>query len=293
MEFAEMKSRAERMRSRDLYGVVSKEELDSLPVTQTELYVPTDAGEVHVYEIHPLTELAPNSPMIINFHGGGFIKGRQDKDLLFCGRLASELHVLVWDVDYRLAPEYPYPTAKDESYAVCKWAGEHASELGIDPSKIALLGHSAGGNLAITVCMKAGETGAFKPAALMAEYCPLDLATDPATKPRAEGDMPAEVAKTYNAFYCDPETAKDPYVSPLFATKKQLKAFPETMMLYAENDSLSFEDAEFAAKLSLAGVKVTSKCFPDSLHGFTLCRNGGWEESMAMILDFLEEKLNG
>ena len=69
------------------------------------------------------------------------------------------------------------------------------------------MGHSAGGNLAVTVCMRAGETRDFRPAGLLAEYFPADLCTDPEKKKRAEGDMPAEVAKAYNAFYCDGENA--------------------------------------------------------------------------------------
>ena len=142
---------------------------------------------VHVYKIAPKGGVPKNCPLIINFHGGGFIKGRQSKDQLFCSNLSEQLNALVWD---------------------------------IDPKQIILTGHSAGGNLAITVCMRAGETNAFRPAALIAEYCPLDIATDPSLKPGVDGDMPAEVAKTYNAFYCPRRKPKIPMYPPLVAKAK-------------------------------------------------------------------------
>lgn len=280
----EMIARAQAMRSRDIFGAVPQEIIDAVPAVQQEITV---AG-THVYAITPKAGLTPGCPMVINYHGGGFIKGRQTKDHLFCNALAVELQCLVWDVDYKLAPEYPYPTAVQEAYAVAEYAFSHWEALGIDPKKIVLMGHSAGGNLAVVTCIKSGETGAFKPAALVAEFFPTDLATDPALKTRAEGDMPAEVARTYNAFYCDPETARTPYASPEFATEEQLAAFPDTLIMTAKRDSLSFEAEEFAKRLSQAGVTVTCRRFLNSRHGFTINRDGDWEASQALLKAFIK-----
>jgi acetyl esterase len=191
-------------------------------------------------------------------------------------------------VDYSLAPENPFPTAVHEAYDVVKYAFDHAEELDIDPARVILMGHSAGGNLAATVCMRAGETGAFKPAGLIAEFFPTDLYTDPAEKTRVEGDMPAEVAKTYNAFYCAGELAKDPYASPAFASEEQLKAFPDTLIMTGGRDSLCFEAEEFALRLSRAGVTVTSRRFVNSLHGFTINRTDEWEDGLKLIENFIE-----
>ena len=286
MEYEEKLERALRMRSRDLFGAVTPEELAAYPAEQTELWVETYAGKVHIYQLTP--ENRPqNGPMLLNFHGGGFIKGRQDKDRLFCSRLALEFGCLVWDVDYSLAPESVFPTAVEESLGVAEYVRAHAGELGIDPERIVLLGHSAGGNLACTVCMK----GSFRPAALIIEYCPMDLATDPAEKPRVESDMPAGTAKLYNAFYCEPEAAKNPLVSPLFAPEEQLARFPDTLVLSAGLDSLCYEDEEFAMKLARAGVTVTSRRFRDSLHGFTLNRNGEWEAGCNLIETFIRQHI--
>ena len=288
MTYEEMVERAQRMRSRDVFGAVPREEIDAVGALQTELDLQvSDKHTVHIYQLEPKSGCRDNTPLIINFHGGGFIKGRQTKDELFCSQMAVEFDCKIWDVDYSLAPEYPYPTAVEESYAVVAYAFAHAAEFGIDTNRIVLLGHSAGGNLVATVCLRAGETKAFRPAAVVMEFFPIDLATDPATKPRAEGDMPAEVARTYNAFYCPPELANTPYVSPGFATQEQLTYFPDTLIMSAAKDSLCFEDEEFAMRLAQAGVAVTCKRFQNSLHGFTINRNGDWEESQKLLKDFV------
>lgn len=286
MEYAEMVERAQRMRSRDLFGQVPAEELAQFDVKQTEISLDVGLSKpVHIFVLED-KEPGENRPMILNFHGGGFIKGRQSKDQLFCSKLVETFHALVWDVDYSLAPEDPYPAAVNESYAVAEYAFAHAKELGVDPSRILLAGHSAGGNLVATICIKAGETKAFKAAGAIMEFCPLDLYTDPGTKPRAEGDMPAEVARTYNAFYCPAEEAKNPYVSPIFASQEQLSAFPDTLIMSADRDSLCFEDEEFAMALARAGVTTTCCRFPDSLHGFTINRSGAWEASTELFMTF-------
>jgi len=283
----EMCARAARMRERDLYGKVSEEELNALPTVEERVNVPvSEREEVLVYQITDQNRI-PKSPMIINFHGGGFIKGRQGKDRVFCSGLAEKFHALIWDVDYSLAPENPFPKAVRESYEVVKYAFDHAEELNIDPEKVILMGHSAGGNLAAGVCMKAGETGDFKPARLIAEFFPTDLYTDPAEKKRAEGDMPAETARLYNSFYCAGEAAKDPYASPVFALPEQLKGFPETLIISGGLDSLCYEDEEFAMNLSRNGVTVTSRRFVNSHHGFTINRTDEWEESLKLIERFI------
>lgn len=286
----EMIARAVQMRSRDLFGQVTKEELAGLEAFQKKIEIPVSGDSVPVYEITPKT-CPLGRGIIINFHGGGFIKGRQGKDRLFCSKLAERFGIIIWDVDYSLAPEHPFPKAVNEAYDVVKYAYDHGEELGIDREKIILMGHSAGGNLAVTVCMRAGETRDFRPAGLLAEYFPADLCTDPEKKKRAEGDMPAEVAKAYNAFYCDGENAGNPYASPLFATKEQLRSFPDTLIISAGMDSLCYEDEEFAAKLIQAGVTVTARRFMNSRHGFTVNRTDEWEDALSLTEDFIQRNL--
>lgn len=122
------------------------EELAALPGTETELHIPVEGGRtVHVYEERP-DHLPEKAALVLNFHGGGFIKGRTDRDRRYCCTIMEQLNVLVWDVDYCIAPEEPFPAAVEEAYGIAAYAFDHAEELGIDPDKIILAGHSAGGN---------------------------------------------------------------------------------------------------------------------------------------------------
>ena len=145
---------AQTIRGRDRFGPVSPEELAALPGTETELHIPVEGGRtVHVYEERP-DHLPEKAALVLNFHGGGFIKGRTDRDRRYCCTIMEQLNVLVWDVDYCIAPEEPFPAAVEEAYGIAAYAFDHAEELGIDPDKIILAGHSAGGNLVAAACLK-------------------------------------------------------------------------------------------------------------------------------------------
>ena len=293
MTYEEMLARASAMRSRDLFGRVDPEELKKLPAVQTEKNLNCGNGiTVHLYELKPEKGLESRCPMFINFHGGGFIKGRQDKDRVYCSGLAEAFGALVWDIDYSLAPEHPFPAAVNEAYAVTEYAFAHAAELQVSPERIFLLGHSAGGNLAAVTCMRLSEERKYQPTALLIEYFPADLLTDPAEKKRVETDMPAEVARTYNAFYCGPENAGSPSASPLLAEDEVLKNFPDTLIITAGLDSLKIEDEEFALRLKKNGVCVEWKCFEKSHHGFTINRTEEWKEAADMQYGFLRNRLS-
>lgn len=291
MTYEEKLALAEQLRNSKRNGPVSEEELKEYPAEETEFWLEQTAEKkIHIYRIAP-PNLPEHAPMIINFHGGGFIKERNARDRLFCSRLALRFQCLIWDVDYSLAPEHPYPTAVEESYFVVSYAFSHWKELGINPHKVMLTGHSAGGNLASTVCMRASEEQSFQPAGLFIEYAPLDLYTDPAEKPSSEKDVPSERAKMYNSLYCEQEQAKAPYASPIFATEEQLQHFPPTMIFSCGLDRLRWEDEEFALKLVRSGVPVTARRFRESVHGFVINRMAEWEQGLEMLMEFVEKTL--
>lgn len=142
MTFEEKVAMANTMRSRSRVGPVSPEELAVLPGTEKELWIEVaDGRKVHLFEERP-DALPENAALLLNFHGGGFIKGRTDRDRRYCCTLMEQLNCLVWDVDYCLAPEQAFPAAVEETYGIIAYASEHAPELGIDPQKILLAGHS-------------------------------------------------------------------------------------------------------------------------------------------------------
>lgn len=93
-----------------------------------------DGRKVHVFEERP-EHLPAKVTLLLNFHGGGFIKGRTDRDRRYCCTLMEQLNCLVWDVDYCLAPEQAFPAAVEETYGIIAYAFDHAEELGIDPQK--------------------------------------------------------------------------------------------------------------------------------------------------------------
>lgn len=270
---------------------VTQAEWDAFPARVEELTVPTSQGDARVFSIQ-CDSLEPGCPLIINFHGGGFIGKRMDRDELFCRKVTNCFHALVLDVDYKLAPEYPYPVATLECWDVVKWACENAVSMGADPEKIILIGHSSGGNLAAGICMRAGISGTIRPLCAVIDYAPMDLKTDPADKKRSICDMPAERAQMYNAKYIAPDKANDPFVSPVYAGLEMLDAFPPTLIISAGEDSLCEEDELFAMKLAQAGIEVTCKRFTDSIHGFVINRMCQWEAATELIFRFIEANLN-
>ena len=123
---------AETVRHRDRFGPVSQEELAALPGKETELWIQTKNGYcVHVFEERP-EALPDRAPILLNFHGGGFLKGRTDRDRRYCCAVMEATNALVWDVDYSLAPEKPFPYAAEESYGIIQYVFEHAEELCIE-----------------------------------------------------------------------------------------------------------------------------------------------------------------
>ncbi len=127
------------------------------------------------------TNLPPGSPLLVYFHGGGWVIGSVDSHDGLCRYLAKQANLRVLSVGYRLAPEYPFPVAADDAYAAYRYAVEHAESLGADPAAIAVGGDSAGGNLAAVVCLDAVRYGGPRPVFQLLFY----PATDPSVRRRS------------------------------------------------------------------------------------------------------------
>lgn len=288
MTRAEMIEKANVIRSRDRFGAMTAEELAALKGTERTLEVPFGEGSVRVYELRPDCALPEKVPLILNFHGGGFIKGRTERDKRYASFLADALHCVVWDVDYSLAPERPFPRAPMEAYAVLCYAAEQAEERGFDRSKIALAGHSAGGALAAGAMLLARRQGSFLPCCALLEYFP-SLFTDPvenlseSMKADPFWSRRAQVEREYQSYYFSaPEDARDPLCAVGRATDEELSGFPPLLVLSAETDTLRAETEGFAERLSSLGVCVTSCRCLGAVHGFTVNRTDGWEKALAI-----------
>lgn len=275
-------------------GLEADEELLArFPVKEvTTVMLPTGLEEdAKVFLYEPLNRTGI-TPMIINMHGGGYVKGYRGRDIVFSQNLAWHTGCLVADIDYKTAPEKKYPYAFNECYAVAKYFSAHAAEYNVDPSRIILSGFSAGGTLALAVAMLAKKQDEIHPALIIAGYPPIDLVTDPVAKIPAGSDLDPQYAargRMYNAWYCDEERRGEIYASPLYATREDLQGLPPVLLLTGGKDDLGPEGNVLASHLIEANVPVTARCFPTAKHGFVVRRAQEYLEAEAMIFSAVEQ----
>lgn len=259
-------------------------------VKQESRMIPTSYEDAPVTVHIPDRELADPLPVFVNFHGGGFVMGNPKMDDPWCSVIADRAECIVVNVDYLLAPEYPFPVPVYQSYEVVKWIAEHATELNIDATRIAVGGHSAGGNLAAAICLLNKERGnELNIVYQVIDYAPLDLDTDPAQKPQFPEAIPNDISRIFNACYLEhPEDGRNPLASPVFAPS--LTGLPSALVITAERDSLAAETVGYAKQLEAAGVTVTAKQYAGAAHGFT--HNGDLavaEDAWHLMSDKLKE----
>lgn len=277
-----------QIRVKDRKKTVDPNIMAKYPIKETkEMFVKTRNDDAHIYVHYPLDN-EEQYPLYVNIHGGGFIKGHFQVDELFCRKIVNMTHCVVIDIDYKIAPEFMFPYALNQCYDVVKWAYGNYKELGIDKNKIALGGHSAGGNLAAGITLMAAKSKDFPIAYQILDYPPLDLYTDPAAKKAfIDTTISHEKARIYNALYINKEDRNNPLASPVFASTEQLKGLPPTLIITAELDTLCDEAEKYAAMLIKAGVEVTTKRFLGSTHSFTVNLKEGYEDAVKMIVKAL------
>jgi acetyl esterase len=259
----------------------------------TEEFVPTAWGPARALFYWPNVQSTQPLPVYLNLHGGGFVAGVPEHDDSYCRRLAHNLGCLVVNLDYVLAPEHPFPAGLRQSFAVLEWLAEQAATLGIDPQRMAVGGHSAGGNLATGVANLARGHQRLRVVHQLIDYAVLDLTQDPALKVSSL-DKPllgAGLVRFFNSCYLsDPAQARDPLVSPLLATVDELQGMPATTLITAEHDILRGEGEAYAEKLRQAGVPVNERMFAGCDHMFThLGPDDSAEQAWQLIEDGLRE----
>ena len=237
------------------------------PVATREIPVPGDGGPIRTRLYTPLG-LTEGSPLLIFYHGGGFALCDLDTHDNVCRFLARESAVRVLSVDYRLAPEYPFPAGLRDCIAAFSYAAEHATELGIDPEAIALGGDSAGGNLSAVVAHRAALDGGMRPAFLLLLYPVVDFTRRTRSRELfGEGFFLTDAAmRRLQGYYLGIDQLADPRASILLA--EDLSGLPPTYLATAGFDPLRDEGAAFGRRLAEAGVPVTVHCQPDLIHGY-------------------------
>lgn len=243
----------------------------------------------------PGEKMEADLPALLFFHGGGWVTESIDNYERICARLASATNHIVVSVEYRLAPEYPFPTGFYDCYMAAKAMFTNRFILNTDPDKITLIGDSAGGNLAAAVSLMARDQGEFLPKRQILIYPAVN--NDYSEKSlfssvRENGQdylLTAGKLKDYINLYAGSEEDKlNPYFAPIL--EKDLSGQPDTLILTSEFDPLRDEGEAYGRRLAEAGNRVEVHRIKDALHGYFALgiRSLHVQESFEYINHFLE-----
>ncbi|MFO0576078.1 MAG: alpha/beta hydrolase [Polyangia bacterium] len=231
---------------------------------------PPGAPPVRVRIYRP-RELKRPAPALLWMHGGGYVMGRPDADDRLCGANAQDLGIVVVSVDYRLAPEHPFPAPLHDCYAALRWLFEQAPALGVRPDRIAIGGASAGGGLTAALAQLAHDRGELRPAFQLLIYPMLDDRT------AARGDLDDRNHRGWNqpsnvfgwASYLGQAPAL-PSVPPhaVPARREDLSGLPPAWLGVGTHDLFHDEDLEYARRLATSGVPCEVVVVPGAFHGF-------------------------
>ena len=230
-------------------------------------------------------------PAYLHLHGGGYIVGAPEMSDLNNVRLCSELGIIVVSVDYRLAPEHPFPAALEDAYASLAYLFDTANELGVDKSRIGFGGESAGGGLAATLSLHARDKGEFNPIFQVLIYPMIDDRTG------SECDADPLVGefvwtRDYNKFGWDAYLGSGPRSAPAAAARAEdLKGLPEAWIFTAQFDLFRDENLDYAQRLMKAGVQTELSVFPRTMHGFQGARDS--KVSMRFYADVISALRRG
>jgi acetyl esterase/lipase len=213
------------------------------------------------------------TPAILHIHGGGYIMGRPGLQVPTLKRVSAELNCLVVSVEYRLAPEAPFPGSLEDNYAALRWLHGNAAELGVDPARIALLGESAGGGHAAALAIAARDRGTYPLCLQVLIYPMLDDRTARFTGPEWCGHF---VWNSHSNRFgwrallgCEPGTESVP-VGAVPARAESLNGLPPTWIGVGDLDLFHDENLAYARRLELAGVATELYTQAGAYHGFDL-----------------------
>jgi acetyl esterase len=260
----------------------------SLAVSDRLIPVPGHPVPVRVYR-----HARPTGACVIYMHGGGFMKGDLDSSDPIAWGFCDQTGATVVSVDYRLTPEHPFPAAFDDCYGVLAWAAANPSELGIDPARIALVGDSAGGQLA-GMCLAARDRRGPPIAAQVPIYTVIGTPMDSGSyveNATGYGLTTPYCREAFALLLPGPKHQQDPYARPFLA--ESFTDLPPAFVHSAELDPVRDDGRIYASRLALAGVDVTYREAHGMLHGFMRARFTGAaaRAEYDAICDFLRQRV--
>jgi acetyl esterase len=232
-----------------------------------ELDIPGPGGDVPVRVYRP--DAASALPVLLYFVGGGWVLGSPAAADPVCRRLTNATPCAVVSVAYRCAPENPFPAGLEDCYAALCWVAAHGPELGLDSSRLAVAGASAGGNLAAAVGLLAREREGPRLALQVLVYPPLDHRADTPSMTEAYDPLffgREDLAWCWSHYLADPVDGDSPLASPLRA--RDLRGLPAALVITSELDPVRDQGEIYAARLGDAGVPVDCRRFEGVPHGF-------------------------
>jgi acetyl esterase/lipase len=212
-------------------------------------------------------------PVVVYFHGGGWVLGDRDTHDRLVREIAVGAEAAVVFVDYARAPEARYPVAIEQGYAATRYVADNGASLRIDPLRLAVAGDSVGGNMAAAVTLLAKQRRGPKIALQVLFYPVTDAGFDTPSYTRfADGPWLTKRAMQWfwDAYLPDAAARQQPTATPLSASLDQLAGLPEALVITDENDVLRDEGEAYARKLSNAGVRVTSARYNGTIHDFVM-----------------------
>jgi len=262
--FSELPPDEARAMYKALSAMEQGEEVDRVD----DRHVPGDHGDIPIRVYTPHAAVGEAHGVLLWFHGGGWVIGDLDTADATCRALANRAGCVVVSVDYRLAPEHQAPAALDDCMTALAWTVENFELLGVDASKVAVGGDSAGGNLAALVCQRVRDEFGPDVDFQLLVYPVADLTlSHPSIDENAEGFFLTKATmQWFVAHYLADADPKDPKVSPLHAD--DLTGLPPALVITAELDPLRDEGEAYAARLHEAGVPTLHIRYDGQIHGF-------------------------